>query len=162
MRMDPRHLARLLLTTALAVLLFAACGGDAQKDDYLDGLRGVKRHLDAASKASLESGSATKPDERSAKLEAAHDELEEAADAASELDPPDDAASAHEDFADALHDYADLYEQLATLEPGDPDEAQLYGEAGKIAKRLTTASRRLEKAGYKLPGASKQQDQEHS
>lgn len=160
-RMDLHRLARSILLAAAALLL-AACGGDTQKQEYLDGLRTVKTHLDAASKASLESGSAKDADERGRKLQAAHEQLVAAADAAAELDPPADAAGAHEDFAEALRDYATLYDRLARLDPGDPEEAELYGEAGKIAERLESASRRLAKAGYKLPRAKQQQGEEGS
>lgn len=159
MRMDLRRPARTILTVALAAFALVACGGDTQKDEYLDGLKGVKEHLDAASKASLESGSADTPEDRAAKLDEAHDQLERAADAADALDPPEDAAGAHGDFADALQEYADLYEELASLEPGDPDEAELYGRAGTIAERLDSASRRLAKAGYRLPGTKQEKDE---
>lgn len=161
MRMDPRPLLRSILPALLAAILLAGCGGDGQKEEYLDGLAVVKRHLDAASKASLESGSA-QGDERSERLEVAHEELVEAADVAAELDPPEDAAGAHEDFAEALDEYAKLYRELALLEPGDEDEAELYGKAGQIAERLSSASRRLEKAGYKLPPSKREQEEADS
>lgn len=156
--MDLRRRTRTIVIALLGMLLLAGCGGDGQKEEYLDGLRVVKRHLDAASKASLESGSANTPKDRSAKLAEAHEQLVRAADAADDLDPPKDAAGAHGDFADALQEYADLYEELATLEPGDPDEAELYGKAGTIAERLDSASRRLAKAGYRLPGTRQEKD----
>lgn len=150
---DLRRLARTIPLLALVAALAAACGGDASKDEYLDGLRQVKRHLDASAEASFESSQAEDVQVRRAKLGEAHDALDRAATVAEDLEPPSDAAEAHEDFAEALRDYADLYDRLARLEANDPAETELYSEAGDIAERLDASSRRLRKAGYRVPDA---------
>jgi hypothetical protein len=153
-RVKPARPVILALLLVLAASLLAACGGDADKDAYVEGLARVKTHLDAASKASLESGQLT-GNERGAKLDEAHDALIDAAMEAEALEPPSDAKAANDEFAKALRDYAELYGKLAALKANDPDEAELYGEAGAIAERLDKASRKLAKAGYKVSNDKK-------
>lgn len=153
----PRR-ASSILFVAIATMLLVGCGGGASKDEYLDGLRQVKRHLDTSAEASFESSQAADVRVRRAKLGEAHEALDRAASTAEGLDPPADAAQAHEDFAEALRDYADLYDRLARLKANDPAEGELYSEAGEIAERLDSASRRLAKAGYRVADAKKEDE----
>jgi hypothetical protein len=155
--MQVRRLVRLAVALAFAALVVAACGEDVSRDEYVAGLRRVKSHLDDAADASLASGQATDPKEKRAKLDEAHAALEQAADEAESLEAPTDALEANEDFAKALRDYADLYGRLAELKPNDPQETQLYTEAGDIAERLDRASQKLAKAGYRV--RTKEQDE---
>ena len=149
MRMIQSHLRRLLPLLAALLLLAAGCGGSGpSRDEYEAGLGKVQQHLDDATEASRESGAAEDIEVRRAKLGEAHEALDEAARTAKELEPPDEAQGAHEDFAAALRDYADLFDRLARLPANDPSETELYTEAGQIAERLDSASRKLQKAGF--------------
>jgi hypothetical protein len=146
---QPRRLARTVLLLLVAVTVVAGCGGDDGRASYEDGLAKVQQQLTAANEASSASADASDASDRSAALDDAQQQLEAAAETAAELDPPSDAADAHEDLVEALRDYAKIFGRIAALEPGDPSETELYGEAGVIVDRLTKANRALEEAGYR-------------
>lgn len=148
-RLTPRHVLLVAWVVAVAALT-TGCGDDGpSKQAYESGLARVQQQMDAASKASAEAGASGADDEaRAEALATAHDDLAKAAATARKLDPPEDAATAHRAFVSALEDYADLFGKLATTESGDPEQSDLYTQAGAIVKRLDRASRSLDKAGF--------------
>ena len=152
--MSPRRTQPFLLALLVLLAVFVtACGGGPSKDDYEQGLARVQAKLEDANAASKRAAEVDVDDAaaRSAALEDARVAIDAAADAADELDPPDDAAKAHAKLVKALRSYATLFGTLATLKDGDSRQSELYGQAGQIVEELDAANRALEKAGYEVP-----------
>ena len=138
-------------TAALALVaaaLVAGCGGESKTDDYKAGMRQVGDEISEASAAVSEVRADSSVAEKSEAIDAQRAAIQKAADRASDLDPPEDAAKSHKQLVEALDDYAELLGELAAATGDSGKEAEIIGDVGPIVDKLSKASKALEKQGY--------------
>ncbi|MCW2956288.1 MAG: hypothetical protein JWO69_1157 [Thermoleophilia bacterium] len=155
-----RRITMTLLMLVASSLLLVACGGDEPtKSEFEDGLREVQNHLDDANKASVEASGEVDGAKRTAAIRDQGAALTAAADAADELEAPEDVEKHAAKFQKALRDYATLFDKLVAADGDSQKEAELLGDAGPIVDDLTAANKAIDEAGYQATGNDSDDDE---
>jgi len=147
-------LSAAILAAALALGL-AACGGDGRlsKSEYEQKLQSQGEALTSAFKG-IDLGNSGNLKEIGAKIGSLQAQLEQAAKAIDDLNPPEDAEADNRRIAAALHKFANEFGRMKkAAQSGDPQQMQAIEREISSAREVRDAqeaTRDLKAKGYKV------------
>jgi hypothetical protein len=143
-----------LIVAFVAVALFAAgCGSAADKNEYVNSVNQAQASL-TTSLSSIGDVGSGEPAAVASKLQEGGKAIDKAADDFNNIEPPDDAKTAHTQIVAGLHSLADTFRQAAEAAKAKDTQklvSILSGiQASKGAKELEAAQKELQANGYKF------------